>query len=276
MRSRGKQLPNFAVNHMTMANASYQELLDVAGDLGCVGVEIRNDLPGPLFGGSSAKAAALAAQEKGLRILALSEVKSFNELSDEKLEQAESLMKIAQACGAEAVSLIPRNDGQCVDKTERRTALLDAIQALLPLLETYNLIGLIEPLGFAESSLRYKSEVVEAIESASAAERFKLIHDTFHHHLAGEGAFFPAYTGIVHISGVVDSSLSSCQMLDAHRVLVDESDCLGNISQLKAMLEGGYSGPFSVEAFSTEVHAITDPRAELFGSFNHITSNVMN
>ena len=268
-------MPNFAVNHMTMANASYEELLNVASDLSCVGVEIRTDLPGPLFGGSSAEAAAVSAQEKDLRILALSEVKAFNDLSADKLEQAESLMKIACACGAEAISLIPRNDGKCTEKTVRKTHLQQALLALEPLLQSYNLIGMVEPLGFEKSSLRYKSELVDMIESINARESFKLVHDTFHHHLAGEDAFFPAHTGIVHVSGVVDSNLAASQMQDAHRVLVDESDCLDNVGQIRALLKGGYTGPFSYEAFSPDVHAFTDPRAELFGSFNHITSSVI-
>ena len=112
------------------------------------------------------------------------------------------------------------------------------------------------------------------IELLSATENFKLVHDTFHHHLARENAFFPAHTGIVHVSGVVDSNLASNQMRDAHRVLVDESDCLDNVGQIRALLEGGYAGPFSYEAFSPEVHAFTDPGAELFGSFNYITSSL--
>lgn len=259
---------------MTMANASYQELLDVASALSCIGVELRTDLAGELFSGSSAEAAAISAQSKGLRILALSEVKAFNDLSDEKLQQAESLMKIARDCGAEAISLIPRNDGQFTEKAVRTAQLKQALVALEPLLQSYNLIGMIEPLGFEQSSLRFKSDVVDVIESLNATGRFKIVHDTFHHHLSGEDAFYPAHTGIVHISGVVDSTLETHQMQDAHRVLVDESDCLDNIGQIKALLEGGYAGPFSFEAFSPEVHNLTDPRAELFGSFNHITSSL--
>lgn len=267
-------MPSFSVNHMTVANASYQELLDVAGGLSCVGVELRTDLPGALFGGTSAEDAAMDAQKKGLRILALSEVKAFNDLSDEKLLQAESLMKIARACGAEAISLIPRNDGQFTENSIRKIQLREALIALQPLLESYGLVGLIEPLGFVESSLRYKGDVVEVIDSLNTTAHFKIVHDTFHHHLSGESSFYPGHTGMVHISGVVDSSLTSYQMQDAHRTLVDESDCLDNIGQIKALLNGGYDGPFSHEAFSPVVHAFTDPRAKLLGSINHITSSL--
>jgi len=255
LTSKGHQLPSFSVNHMTMAKASYEELLDVASGLSCVGVELRTDLAGELFSGSSAAVAATSAKNKGLRILALAEVTAFNDLSDKKLEQAESLMKIARSCGAEAISLIPRNDGQFTEKTVSKTHLRQAMVALEPLLQSYNLIGMIEPLGFEQSSLRYKGDVVEAIESLNTGGHFK-----------------PAHTGIVHVSGVADSNLAINQMQDTHRVLVDESDCLDNIGQIKALLDGGFTGPFSYEAFSPDVHAFTDPRAELFGSFNHITS----
>ena len=49
----------------------------------------------------------------------------------------------------------------------------------------------IEPLGFAESSLRLKREAVEAIDSVGGAHAFRLIHDTFHHAVAGERELFP-------------------------------------------------------------------------------------
>ena len=61
--------------------------------------------------------------------------------------------------------------------------------------------GLVEPLGFAESSLRLKGEALEAIEELDLGERFRLVHDTFHHYLAGEPRMFPERTGLVHISG---------------------------------------------------------------------------
>ncbi len=40
---------NFALNHMTTPKLGWLAFLDLAKDLGCVGVEFRNDLQGPLF-----------------------------------------------------------------------------------------------------------------------------------------------------------------------------------------------------------------------------------
>ena len=90
----------FALNHMTVARLSYVQLLSLAAELGCVGVEVRNDLPQPLFDGLDPAVAGEMARAKGLRILAVAEVKRFNDWSETKAAEAISLIKIAQKAGA--------------------------------------------------------------------------------------------------------------------------------------------------------------------------------
>ena len=264
----------FALNHMTVARLSFVELLDLAADLGCVGVEVRNDLPQPLFDGKDPATAGALARAKGLRILAVAEVKRFNDWSDTKAAEALALMKIAQAAGAEAVSLIPRNDNQGMGNGERQAALRVALRALKPMLEDHGLVGLVEPLGFEICALRNKSEAVDAIEALDAKGRFRLVHDTFHHTLANGGAYFPEHTGIVHISGVVDPSVTLAQMTDAHRILVDKADRLGNIDQLTALLAAGWTGPVSFEAFAPQTHASQTPKADLAKSIDFIRAGL--
>ncbi len=259
----------FALNHMTVARASFTELLDLAATLGCVGVEVRNDLPQPLFDGMAPEAAGELARSRNLRLLAVAEVKRFNDWSEDKAAEALALMQIAKAAGAEAVSLIPRNDNLGTGNGERQAALRVALKALKPMLEDHDLVGMVEPLGFEICALRYKSEAVEVIEALNARGRFKLVHDTFHHRLAGDGPIFPDHTGIVHVSGVVDRSLSTAQMTDAHRVLVDAGDVLGNVEQIRQLQAAGYTGPVSYEAFATSVHALQDPASALRASMDH-------
>lgn len=260
----------FALNHMTVARLSYADLLDLAADLGCVGVEVRNDLPRPLFDGMAPEAAGELARRKGLRLLAVAEVKRFNDRSAETGAEALALIKVAAAAGAEAVSLIPRNDGRGMGNGERQANLRLALKELAPMLEDHGLIGLIEPLGFAICTLRAKSEAVEAIEALNAKGRFRLVHDTFHHALAGGGAYFPDHTGIIHISGVVDPAVRLDEMRDPHRVLVDDTDRLGNIAQIRALSAGGYTGPASFEAFAPSVHALPEPAAALRASIDYL------
>lgn len=48
----------------------------------------------------------------GLRLLAVAEVKRFDDWSADKQAEALALMQIAKAAGAEAVSLMPREERQ--------------------------------------------------------------------------------------------------------------------------------------------------------------------
>jgi 2-keto-myo-inositol isomerase len=100
------------------------------------------------------------------------------------------------------------------------------------------------------------------------------VHDTFHHHLAGETEFFPKWTGIGHLSGVTNPVLPVADMLDAHRGLVDAADRLGNIQQIKALLGAGFEGPFSFEPFASDVHDLADPRSAVAASMSYVRHSV--
>lgn len=261
---------NFALNHMTVARLSFRELVVLSATLGCVGIEVRNDLPQPLFDGMDPSEAGKHVRDSGLRLLAVAEVKRFNDWSTDKEAEALALMKIAKAAGAEAISLIPRNDNLGMGNGERQANLRVALKALKLMLEDHGLVGMVEPLGFEICALRYKAEAVEGIEAVGGKGRFKLVHDTFHHTLAHGGPLFPDHTGIVHVSGVVDQEVGINDMRDPHRVLVTPGDRLGNIEQIAALRAAGWNGPISFEAFSPEVHAYADPAAELSRSFDFI------
>jgi 2-keto-myo-inositol isomerase len=258
------------INHMTAPDLSFRELFRLARSLGCVGVELRNDLARPVFDGEPADAVRSAANEHGLRIVGLSQVDPFNAWSDTVRQAVATLIEQAKACGAETISLIPRNDGEETAPEERRANLRTALAEIQPMLEAADMVALVEPLGFEMSSLRSKAETVEAIDALGVANRFKLVHDTFHHYLAGGGPMFPEQTGIVHISGVVDPELAIPAMRDEHRVLVDAHDRLGNVSQISELRERGYRGPISFESFSPAVHASANPEAELRRSIGFI------
>jgi 2-keto-myo-inositol isomerase len=259
---------------MTTPNLGYLEFLDLAAKLGCVGVEVRNDIAKPLFDGMDPATAGKCAADKGLRIVGLSQVYPFNSWDSERESAVASLIGIAKAASAETISLIPRNDGTGLDIAARHSNLHVAMTAVLPMLQEAGMTALVEPLGFLRSSLRLKSELVETIQAIGGAAHFKLVHDTFHHTLAGGGEIYPDLTGIVHISGVTDPALRIDQMEDEHRVLVDEKDRLGNIAQIAALLEAGFDGPISYECFSPVTHAISDPYPEIKRSFDFISSQL--
>lgn len=263
----------FALNHMTAPTLGWEAFLDLAKATGCIGVEFRNDLKAALFGGTDPGAVKAAVKARGLRFLALAEVKMFNDWSSAKSAEAEALMKIAVAAGAEAVSLIPRNDGVATDRAESRRVTETALRELLPMLRAHGLKAMVEPLGFAVCSLRYKDVLAECIQAVGGKGTYFMVHDTFHHALAGFGPIYPELTGIIHVSGVKDSIYLD-DMRDPHRVLVDGDDVLGNVAQIRALRAAGYAGPVSYEPFAPSVHALADHGPALTASMEFIRNGV--
>lgn len=245
----------FALNHMVAPKLEYREFFDLALRLGVDAVEIRNDIPVAQMSTKSAKNIGKMAKDKGLKILNLNALQRWNQWDKKKASEATRLAEYAALTGAKALVLCPTNDTKFRPGTqERLEGLRIALSSLKDILKDHGLIGCVEPLGFAECSLRLKAEAVAAIEDIRGGSRFKLTHDTFHHFVAGETEFFPSYTGLIHVSGVVDRKFSANTMRDPQRVLVDAQDMLDNKGQVKKLFDGGYKGYVSFEPFASEVH----------------------
>jgi 2-keto-myo-inositol isomerase len=252
-------LVRFALNHMVAPRRTVAELVALAGGLGLDAIEIRNDLPGvAIADGTPAAEVRRAADDRGVRILSINALQRFNEWTPARAVEAEALAAYASGCGAEALVLCPVNDRAWrPSESERRAKLEAALRALGTILGEAGILGLVEPLGFPESSLRFKADAIEAIEELGLQDRFRLVHDTFHHHLSGEPRIYPEHTGLVHISGVEDASLPFEQIRDAHRVLVGPDDRCTALPQIRA-LSNGYAGAYSFEPFAASVHGLED------------------
>lgn len=246
-----------ALNHITTPNLSAPQLIELAATLGCEAVELRLDglsgVDDDAASGQSlqlAHEARAAAEQLGIKVASLSELRAFNDWNAERAAEARQLIALAVACGAKGLLLLPRNDGLGHGNGERQASLRLALRELGPMLGDAGLQGFIEPLGFERSSLRSKREVVDAIESLGQAHRFRLAHDTFHHHVSGGGECFAAHTGLVHISSVIDPTLALSEMRDSDRVLPDARDRLASIEQIAALRDAGYLGPISILSFN--------------------------
>lgn len=259
----------FAINHITAPNLSLEDFFAAARSLGLDEVEIRNDLP-DVVGRLAPQAVKAAAEKAGVTILSINALYPFNVWSGDLPEKAVALADYAAQSGAKALVMCPLNDGTEVSFDD----LVTALTQMKPILAERGLTGLVEPLGFPVSSLRSKREALAAIDAADGGAVYKLVHDTFHHHLAGETEFFPDRTGLVHISGVTDPAVTVEAMLDAHRVLVDAADRLENLPQIRTLIAAGFEGPYSFEPFAAEVHALADPVTAVRGSMAHIARSL--
>ena len=264
----------FAINHMAAPQLTLPAFFALARTLGLSDVEIRNDIAGkPILDGTPAATVRAEAARAGVTLLTINALQRFNDWSAERERQAVELAAYARDAGAEAIILVPTNDGSGREDGVRQQRLGAALTALQPILAEHGVTGLVEPLGFASCSLRLKREAIDAIR-AVGGDSFKVTHDTFHHHLAGEAEVFPEITGLVHISGVEDPTLSAADMRDGHRVLVGPADRLGNVAQLRRLRAGGYAGPISFEPFAEELRHIADPAAGLENSIAFIATKL--
>lgn len=262
----------FALNHIATPKLRLAQFLDLAQKLGIDEVEIRNDLPGvEIADGTAPDEVKREAQARGITILSINALYPFDVWTTDTAERAKQLAAYAQACGAQALVLCPLNSLEDERSPGRRAAdLRSALSGLAAILGDHGVLGLVEPLGFGECSLRTKSAAIAAIDEVGASNSFKVLHDTFHHYLAQEKEIFPERTGLVHISGVEDKSLEIAQIRDAHRVLVGPADRMDNVGQIKALRAGGYGGPLSMEPFAASVHELPDPAAALHESFAYV------
>jgi 2-keto-myo-inositol isomerase len=266
----------FSLNRMSAPRLAFADYVALCQRLAVDAIEIRNDLDGVEIndGTPAADIKALSAAG-GLTILSINALQRFERFDANRAKEALTLARYAADCDARALVLCPTNSRQDQrSSSERHTDLVDALKHLKPILDDHGLIGLIEPLGFEECSLRRKSDAVKAIYDAAGERHFRLVHDTFHHHLSGEDIFFPNLTGLVHVSGVEDNGLPVDQMRDSHRVLVGAADRLGNIRQLTTLFARGYRGHVSFEPFAEEIASAADIEGRLRDSIGYIRASV--
>lgn len=264
---------SFALNHMVAPSMPLTDFAAMVRDLGIGSIEIRNDLGGnAIIDGTKPEDVKTATA--GHSIISINALQRFNDWTAEREQEARFLADYARRSGAKALVLVPVNDGSGRLEGERQGNLRVALKALKVILAEYGIIGLVEPLGFQICSLRSKKEAAEAIHAVGGDDRFRLVHDTFHHVLAGEPDLFPELTGLVHISGVEDQAVAVDDMRDPHRVMVGPSDRLDNIGQIRALLAAGYKGPFSFEPFAPSVHQTDDTAALVTASMDFITGQV--
>jgi len=102
---------------------------------------------------------------------------------------------------------------------------------------------------------------------AAAGVPFKLLLDTFHHHLYENAEQeFPAgididQIGLVHLSGVEDRR-PTAELTDDERIMLSDNDVLKSVAQVKRLEKLGYKGIYAFEPFSGQLNSWTPAEIE--------------
>ncbi len=261
----------FSLNQVTVPTKGWREFLAISKAAGCAGVEFRNDLGRPIFEGADPKMVGQVVRESGLEIFGVSQIYPFNVWNSARLDELTALLDIAKDCGAGTVNLIPLNGHP--SNNEPLTDLKPLLSDVSQIAKEARVRILVEPLGFQRASIRFKKTVAAAITNIGASDVIGLVHDTFHHHLSGETRYYAELTGMVHVSGVSNPEQGR-EYSDEDRGLVNVHDLLGNLVQIRALIDAGYQGPISMESFSPQVQALDEPTTFLRESFEFIQESL--
>lgn len=244
----------FALNRIIYPALDLEGFFTLTRELGLNKVELRNDLPGgQILDDASPEEVTALAEKYEIQIITINALQHFNlgSLLDQVSANLKAMVHTASAIGCGAVVLCPHNDVEDTRTPEQFYAeTVTALKTLAPLFEESGVAGLVEPLGFEESSLRSKATAVKAIQDFGYD--YQLVHDTFHHYLGPDEEIYPDYTGLVHISGV-ETELATTRIRDEHRILIGSGDIMRNKVQIALLEARGYSGVYSFEPFSADV-----------------------
>jgi 2-keto-myo-inositol isomerase len=272
----------FALNRIVCPDLPLREFMRLAHELGVSGVELRNDLGNRSIIDSCTPAEVRSmAEASGITMLSINALQRFNllEAIQEVEQELVSLVDIATKIGCKAIVLCPNNDVRDQRSRERmQEETVACLKALRHYFEESGLLGMVEPLGFSESSLRSKSDAMRAI-AQSVGKNYRIVHDTFHHVLGPDSRealmneYDIKYTGLVHISGV-ESDIPCAELRDPQRLLISSRDRLGNKEQIQLLTTQGYRGSFSFEPFAHEVQGLdyTQLKGALKESLEYLAS----
>jgi 2-keto-myo-inositol isomerase len=278
MISRSK----ISLNRILFPSLSLEEFFKLSAHMGLNKVELRNDLAGiGIIEPYSPEQVKGLSAKYNIKILTINALQKFNlgAALPEILAELKELIRLCVAIDCEAIVLVPTNDA--TDKRDSDAIMQEtiaALKALGPLFEDNGIWGYVEPLGFEECSLRSKVIALQAIQE-SGCSNYKIVHDTFHHHLGPDSDdrlkndYDISLTGLVHVSGV-ESHLAANQYKDDHRILITDGDRLKNREQLELLIQLGYKGDISFEPFARDVQEmeIEALKAAINASIDFITT----
>jgi len=248
-------------NRIIYPNLKLEDFFKFVKDLGLNKIELRNDLPGgKIIDGYTPGKLKELSKKYGVEILAINALQKFNlgAILPEAIKELKKLINLSLSIGCKAIVLCPNNDVN--DKRNSEEIFDETVKALKsfgPLFQDSDMQGYLEPLGFEECSLRSIVIAMKAIQE-SGYPVYKIVHDTFHHHLGPDtfdtikNDYDISYTGLVHISGV-ECNIPAEEYRDNHRVLVTAQDRLQTKEQLELLLKLGFAGNISFEPFSQKV-----------------------
>lgn len=266
----------FAVNRTAAPRLGLEAFLVLARKAGAEAVEIRNDIEGREFAnGMAASEVKARIAEQGLSVASVNALQRFNDWTPEREREAKSLFAYAAALGAPGIVMCPVIDETIGwSEAERLKKLRQSLTAIRAIASDTGVIGYVEPLGMAGSTLNRQREAADAIAETGGAGPLMICYDTFQFYRAYDEELVPEMIGLVHVSGIARTDLPREKLTEPDRIFVDARDICDNSGQLRTMRGFGYTGYVSMEPFNPELQSMPDVSGLLADSFAYLRTNL--
>lgn len=254
----------FALNRILCPYLGLEDFFRLTADLGLKKIELRNDLQGrSVIDNLEAAEVRKLSDQYGIEIITINALQKFNlnSMLSQLLEELQQVIKLSKSIRCPAIVLCPNNelsDKRSPSRIWKET--VENLKHFAPYFENSGLTGLVEPLGFPESSLGSLTTAMGIIRE-SGCNQYKIVHDTFHYYLGHDSleelqeVYDISFTGLIHISGV-ELQVPKERFRDEHRVLVGPNDMLKTRQQLELLVHLGYSGDIGFEPFSKDIQSL--------------------
>ncbi len=266
----------FAMNRTCAPQLPLVDFLKLAGAAGINAIEIRNDIEGREFMDGTEPSAILEQLEAAnIKVASVNALQRFNDWSKQREAEAKFLMGYAAKLGAPGVVLCPvHNIDNGWTESEAEKNLRDGLKQLRPILLDLGIKGYVEPLGMTGSTMKRQSMAVAAIADVDGWDAYELCFDTFQFFRCGDTMLFPEHIGLAHMSGIVRKDLPPHELTEPDRVLIENTDLVENVKQLRTLRDAGYSGYVSMEPFNVGVQQSSDLQAQLRSSFANVSAGL--
>lgn len=264
----------FCLNRKVAPGISLTNTISLVAKTGVKNIELRNDLYGApnnstILDNLSGKDLKTLLDEKGVNVESINAIGNMDKRAaiDENIASLTEMLEMSKDFKLKNIIFCPvRSTEDNRSKQQRKSEAIQNVQEYSELLKKYQVNGLIEPLGFLDSTLRFPWEGQQIIDE-SGVNNFKLVADTFHYHLANitdelfEQKIDSNYIGLVHLSSVTNDKTRE-QLDDQDRYMLDTADTMQSVHIASSIEKSGYQGLYAFEPFSDDLKKYDEKKVE--------------
>ncbi|BDR59928.1 TIM barrel protein [Lactobacillus xylocopicola] len=258
------ELNDFCINRCCAGGLKLSDFVKLANEVGVHNIELRTDIhKGSNFLDDLSSAEFNQLQrEYDVHVANISAEFNLDDRShwNNKIQAVTELVNLAQKIGAQHILFTPIRNAHDIRTDDQKFAdLVHNIRTYSDILGAAGINGLVEPLGFGDSSLRFPWVAQQVLQEADA-KNFKLIADTFHYYKAQvtkkdfDEKVDVSRVGLIHLSSI-PTNKSPKEADDADRLFIcdNDEDIMKTIDQTNWFKESNYFGLYSFEPCAPEI-----------------------